>query len=718
VRVADEHPEYPVGLAVGPGVGSRVAGYRLERQIGAGGMAVVYLARDERLGRPVALKVMAQAMAADETFRLRFIRESRAAAAVDDPHIIPVYEAGEADGVLFIAIRFVSGGDVGSLLRREGPLPAARVAGIISSVASALDAAHAAGLVHRDVKPANMLLDSRPGRPDHVYLSDFGISKGMQSGGLTGSGHFLGTPNYTAPEQITGQSVDGRTDQYALACAAFELLAGQVPFADREGWAAIWAQMNDPTPTLTDHRPDLPYAVNEVFAKAMAKAPGHRYGSCQQFSDALGGALGLVSHPLGLASYYRGPDAESAAAGPAAPGRETSESSAATITTGGRPSASTSPSGMRRRTRPLRRNRYVPAALAVTAVVAGAAVVASVLVKPAGHGHAASPAPYSRMRAFTAPRPAGLWPFVSTVTFSPDGKTLATGLTTKTAGTPGNSGTTVLWDVRTGKQLRSLPAGGGPQAFSPDGILAAAGGYGDSRTTLWDPVTGKKIALLDDHQEAVINGEAFSPDGKVLATSESDGVVQLWNTLTRKPPQPLGGELTSVSTCVAFLPDNRTIVTGEDNDRVILWNRFTRHRIAALQGTGSTNITSVTVSRNGHVIAASDQNGRIFLWNLATGARTIVTDPHSYGVDAVAFSRDGTMLAAGDSNGRIYLWNLSAGKLTARKPVATLVNPGGPVTSLLTGENRTAVFSVAFSPDGKTLVTSDTNGSAYLWRVR
>jgi hypothetical protein len=717
--VTDEHPGYPVSLATGPSAGSRVAGYRLERQIGAGGMAVVYLARDERLGRPVALKVMAQAMAADETFRLRFIRESRAAAAVDDPHIIPVYEAGEADGVLFIAIRFVSGGDVGSLLRREGPLPAARVAAIISAVASALDAAHAAGLVHRDVKPANMLLDSRPGRPDHVYLSDFGISKGMQSGALTGSGHFLGTPNYTAPEQITGQSVDGRADQYALACAAFELLAGQVPFADREGWAAIWAQMNDPTPTLTHHRPDLPYAVNEVFAKAMAKAPGSRYGSCQQFSDALGGALGLVSHPLGLAPYHHGPGPDARpAAGPAAPGRETSEPSAATVTTGGRPSAPTGPGGTRRRTRPLRRKRYVPAALAVTAVVAGAAVAASVLVKPAGNRHVASSAPYARIRAFTAPRPAGLWPYVSSVAFSPDGKTLATGLTTETGDAPGNSGSTVLWDVRTGKQLRSLPSGGGPEAFSPDGILAAAGGYGHSRTTLWDPVTGKKIALLNDHQEAVINGEAFSPDGKVLATSESDGVVQLWNTLTRKPPQPLGGELTSVSTCVAFLPDNRTIVTGEDNDRVILWNRFSRHRIATLLGTGSTNITSVAVSRDGHVIAASDQHGRIFLWNLVTGGRTIVTDPHSYGVDAVAFSRDGTMLAAGDSNGRIYLWNLSAGKLAAAKPVATLVNPGGPVTSLLTGENRTAVFSVAFSPDGKTLVTSDTNGSAYLWRVR
>ncbi|MGH3169181.1 MAG: serine/threonine-protein kinase, partial [Trebonia sp.] len=242
--MAGERPEDNVGLAAGLAIGAQVAGYRVERQIGAGGMAVVYLARDERLGRPVALKVMAPAMAADETFRLRFIRESRAAAAVDDPHIIPVYDAGDADGFLFIAIRFVSGGDVKSLLLREGPLPAARVAPIVSAVASALAAAHAAGLVHRDVKPANMLLDSRAGRPDHVYLSDFGLSKDMRSSQLTSPGNFMGTPSYTAPEQVSGDRVDGRADQYALACAAFEMLSGDVPFAGPHGWATVWAHLH------------------------------------------------------------------------------------------------------------------------------------------------------------------------------------------------------------------------------------------------------------------------------------------------------------------------------------------------------------------------------------------------------------------------------------------------------------------------------------------
>jgi serine/threonine protein kinase len=210
-QVAQDLPKYRSDSAPVTRAESRVAGYLLETQVGAGGMAVVYRARDEHLGRLVALKVMASAMAADAMFRQRFTRESRAAAAVDHPHIIPVYEAGEADGVLFIAMRFVGGGDVGSLLRREGPLPSARAASIISPVASALDAAHAVGLVHRDVKPANMLLDTHPGRPDHVYLSDFGLSKGVQSSRLTVSGQFLGTPDYMAPEQIEGgPSTDGR----------------------------------------------------------------------------------------------------------------------------------------------------------------------------------------------------------------------------------------------------------------------------------------------------------------------------------------------------------------------------------------------------------------------------------------------------------------------------------------------------------------------------
>ena len=226
---------FPAGIEGSLAAGAGVGGYRVERLLGRGGMAAVYLARDDRLDRLVALKVLAPALAADEGFRTRFIRESRAAAAVDDPHIIPVFEAGDAGGMLYIAMRYVPGGDVGTIVRRDGPLSPGRTAAVIAQVASALDAAHAAGLVHRDVKPANMLVDVRPGRSDHVYLSDFGVSKKTlaASAGLTGTGQFLGTLDYVAPEQIQGRPPDGRTDQYALACAAFELLAGAPPVPGR-----------------------------------------------------------------------------------------------------------------------------------------------------------------------------------------------------------------------------------------------------------------------------------------------------------------------------------------------------------------------------------------------------------------------------------------------------------------------------------------------------
>jgi DNA-binding beta-propeller fold protein YncE/tRNA A-37 threonylcarbamoyl transferase component Bud32 len=278
------------------GVGSRVAGYRLDEPVGRGGMAVVYRAFDMRLQRRVALKILAPELAGDQEFRQRFIRESRAAAAVDHPNIIPIFEAGEVGGVLFIAMRFVDGRDVQTLIDARGPLPLQRACDIVTQVASALDAAHASGLVHRDVKPANMLRDpaAGTGRADHVYLSDFGLSKrSLSSTGLTAKGHFLGTLNYVAPEQIEGRGVDGRTDQYALACSVFEMLTGVPPFKQDGTLAIMWAQMSTAPPALTSRRPELPAAVDEVMARALAKAPEDRYATCLEFAAALRRACGL-----------------------------------------------------------------------------------------------------------------------------------------------------------------------------------------------------------------------------------------------------------------------------------------------------------------------------------------------------------------------------------------------------------------------------------------
>jgi serine/threonine-protein kinase len=276
------------------GPGSRVAGYLLEQLVGAGGMAAVFRARDERLGRVVALKLLASGLPDDGRFRERFVREARAVAAVDHPHIVPVYEAGEADGIPFIAMRFVAGGDLRTVVDRGGGLPPVRAAAFLSAVASALDAAHAAGLVHRDVKPANMLVDAGPGRPEHVYLSDFGLARGMlSSSGLTMAGQFLGTPEYAAPEQINGRAVDGRADQYGLACVAYTLLTGSPPFVRNLPMAVLYAHVSEPPPQVTAVRPDLSGAADQVLATGLAKAPEYRFESCGAFADALREALGI-----------------------------------------------------------------------------------------------------------------------------------------------------------------------------------------------------------------------------------------------------------------------------------------------------------------------------------------------------------------------------------------------------------------------------------------
>jgi serine/threonine protein kinase len=291
--VADISEGLPAG-SLAPG--STVAGYVIEERIGAGGMAVVYRARDDVLGRLVAVKVLASALAADEEFRVRFLRESRAVAAVDEPHIVPVYRAGDTGGLLYIATRFVAGGDLGRLQDAVGgQFPPDRAADLVAQVAGALDAAHAVGLVHRDVKPANILVERIPGRPEHAYLSDFGLSKSTAAGesGLTEVGLFMGTPDYSAPEQVTGDRVDGRADQYSLACVAFSLLAGAAPFGSGDALSRLYAHVNAPAPTLTAVRPELPASVDEVLAKGMAKDPAARYESCAAFALALAEALGV-----------------------------------------------------------------------------------------------------------------------------------------------------------------------------------------------------------------------------------------------------------------------------------------------------------------------------------------------------------------------------------------------------------------------------------------
>ena len=282
-----------------PRIGTRLAGYQIQALLGRGGMGVVYLAEQTGPRRQVALKLLLTQAATSEAFRERFLRESELAAAIDHPNVLPVYDAGETDGVLWIAMRYVDGIDLAALLAREGPLAPEQALAICRQVAGALDAAHTRGLVHRDVKPGNVLLAVEGGAVTHAYLADFGLTRRVSGGvrGLTVSGQVLGTIDYVSPEQVEGGQVDGRADQYSLGCVLFECLTGMVPFRRDSELAVLWAHVHDPPPRIGEHRPDLPAALDETIGRALAKAPGDRHSSCSALVATAQAALAGAAPP-------------------------------------------------------------------------------------------------------------------------------------------------------------------------------------------------------------------------------------------------------------------------------------------------------------------------------------------------------------------------------------------------------------------------------------
>jgi len=273
--------------------GDEVAGYTLESLLGRGGMGEVFRAVDAHLARAVALKVLAPGLVDDEASRERILRESQLAASIDHPNVIPVYAAGEADGHVYIAMRLVEGSDLRSVLRRDGRLEPARAIALVAQVASALDAAHARGLVHRDVKPSNVLIDSQQER-EHCYLADFGITttaSDLQP--VDVSQRLLGTLAYVAPEQVRGDPVDARADVYSLGCLLFECLTGEVPFVRDSDIAVVFAHLEEPPPRPAERVGELPSEIDAVIARALAKQPEDRYATCGELVDDARRALGL-----------------------------------------------------------------------------------------------------------------------------------------------------------------------------------------------------------------------------------------------------------------------------------------------------------------------------------------------------------------------------------------------------------------------------------------
>jgi len=288
-----------------PMVGTEFAGYRLNAVISRTNMSVVYTAEHPRLGHAIALKVLAPDLATNDRFRERFVSESRMAAGVRHPNVIPIYDAGPCDGLLYIAMQYVAGADLRAILKEHGRLSPAQAVLLLGQAGRGLDAAHRQNLVHRDVKPGNILVErGEDQEPDHVYLSDFGITKrALTHTGLTSTGQFVGTVDYVAPEQIAGGHVDARADIYSLGCVLYECLVGSVPFVKEYEQAIVYSHQHDPTPRPSQLRPDLGEAIDHVIARATAKNPDDRYPTCRAMMDATAEAFGLAdSRPLRVAT--------------------------------------------------------------------------------------------------------------------------------------------------------------------------------------------------------------------------------------------------------------------------------------------------------------------------------------------------------------------------------------------------------------------------------
>jgi streptogramin lyase/predicted Ser/Thr protein kinase len=270
-------------------IGTSIGGFRIEAEIGRGGMGVVYLAEQESPRRKVALKILAPHLAGDPAFRERFQRETDAAASIEHPNVVPIYGAGEADGQLYLAMRYIEGTDLATLITEEGALAPDRAARICAQVAEALSAAHRGGIVHRDVKPGNVLVDAE----DHGYLSDFGLVRQTEIGsGITKTGQLTGTVDYVAPEQIRGDPVDGRADLYSLGCVLFECLTGEPPFRRESEVATLYAHLESPTPLASERRPGVSSSLDAVVAKATAKRADERFATAHDFASAISVTFG------------------------------------------------------------------------------------------------------------------------------------------------------------------------------------------------------------------------------------------------------------------------------------------------------------------------------------------------------------------------------------------------------------------------------------------
>jgi serine/threonine protein kinase len=673
-------PQRPGGLG-------RLGHYEILEVVGRGGMGVVLKAFDEALQRVVAIKVMAPQLAATASARKRFTREAQAAAAVRDEHVVDIHAVEEVDGLPYLVMEYIDGVSLQERLDRDGPLELKEVLRIGMQTAAGLAAAHAQGLIHRDVKPANILLENGVQR---VKITDFGLARAVDDASLTQSGVIAGTPQYMAPEQARGEVVDPRADLFSLGSVLYAMCTGRPPFRARSVMAVLKRVCEDTPRPPREINPDVPDWLCAIIGKAHAKDPTQRFQSAQEVADLLGQHLLHLQQP---------------GAAPLPPPVE-------------RPAPP----------RTKERSRALPWVLLAAGVAGLGCCALSVPVlltfgwvttwseesrppspvsveaaAPGGEGAVLRPGPpvpdavlepgqgvpAVRARATLA----GHVLTAPTVAFSPDGKTLATA---------DRAGKVYIWDAATGEKLASFQAHGGTiwsLAYSPDGKLLASASW-DHTAKVWDAATRELRTTLQGHTDRLW-WVGFAPDGKTLATASEDTTARIWDATQGNEQRLL--EHGAPVYCAVFRPDGKLLATSTASGLIRLWDTPTWQCRTRLEGHASG--VRLAFSPDGQTLASGSQDWTVGLWDVSKGRKVASLTGFQEPLEGVAFSPDGKLLATAGGNwrdlkvpGEVTIWDVAA-----RRRLARVVG------------HASCVHAVALSPDGKTLASASDDRTVKLW---
>jgi len=646
--------------------------YEIEKELGRGGMAIVYKAVQENLGREVALKVLPQGMTHDRKMLERFHREAQSAAQLNHPHIVTIFDEGELNGVHYMAMEYLEGRDLHEIVQEKGPVSPKQAVSLIAPMAEALGYAHNEGTVHRDVKSSNVMVTD-VGRP---VLMDFGIAYAGSDARLTQTGTVLGTPEYMSPEQARGNDVDARGDLYSLGVVLYEALTGKLPHTGGHPMSVVYKVLHESYTPPRQINDDIPEWLEQVVAKLLKKDADDRYQSGEDAAEALRskdpGEQVEVPSPSGDGAAG---DEDEMAVEPSGADQGSEEPAKTQVYHPGDEEPATEPD---------------PEPAAAMSEAATATEEAKDEEEEISTDGAGSP---QRQRLHIVRSLEGNADWVNAVSFSPDGQYAL-------SGAPGN--TIKLWEVVTGREIQTfhgLKEQPISVALSPNGDRLVSE-TSDGIVRLWDVDSGEAIRTVEEHSEAVL-GAMFSPDGdRILSGGDASGTLHLWDTETGDLVRRFDDNDEAIFS-VAFSPDGQYVLSGSGQSGTLkLWETETGE-VARTFDEGdwdSTYVFSVAFSPDGEYALSGSDDMTARLWDVESGKLLRTFEGHSGLVIAVAFSPDGQYVLSGSSDMTVQLWKVENGNL-----------------GYVFEGDAEGVNAIAFSPDGRYVLSGSKDDDVKLW---